>query len=189
MRVKNLSKVRDMLCKLRDLDVAWSSRLTLPQTPTPTRRFRLIWIATAIVAHLGDGPLWLGLALLAYLLGSAEVKESAFLSTIAILATAVVVTVMKFLLRRARPRGAASAAWSTLPNFDLYSFPSGHAARLACIVVIIGAYFPSLAPLGALLTFSVAIARVALGAHYLLDVIGGAILGVWVGQMALFLWH
>ncbi|HSK66925.1 MAG TPA: phosphatase PAP2 family protein, partial [Anaerolineales bacterium] len=76
-----------------------------------------------------------------------------------------------------------------------HSFPSGHAARAFLIAVIGSALGP--AWLGILLWIwapLVALARVAMGVHYLSDVIAGAMLGILIAVIGiavyepLFLW-
>ncbi|MBC8262695.1 MAG: phosphatase PAP2 family protein [Anaerolineales bacterium] len=85
-------------------------------------------------------------------------------------------------LRQPPPR----PAWGfyTL-SYDEHSFPSGHAARLGVAAVFGPLLWPGWGwffPLGALL---VAWARVALGVHYVLDVVVGLAIG---GVCALAIW-
>jgi membrane-associated phospholipid phosphatase len=99
---------------------------------------------------------------------------------------------IKFLVRRRRPEGE----WGSIyRNTDPHSFPSGHAARAFLIAVVASALAP--AWLGILLWIwapLVSIARVAMGLHYVSDVVAGAMLGIVVALIGLqiyeplFLW-
>jgi undecaprenyl-diphosphatase len=96
---------------------------------------------------------------------------------------AVVVLTIKRVVRRQRPAGEWGAIYRAT---DPHSFPSGHAARMALLVVLAAALGP--AWFAWLLLFwapLVALARVAMGVHYLSDIIGGALLGLAAGGLLL----
>lgn len=89
------------------------------------------------------------------------------------------VAIIKALVRRRRPPGNKPDMFLTVGS-DIYSFPSGHVSR----AVFISLFFSQLFPLGNILSLLlytwailVAISRVLLKRHYLLDVTGGAVLG------------
>ena len=74
---------------------------------------------------------------------------------------------------------------------DVYSFPSGHVSR----AVFISLFFSHLYPAAGILSFLlyvwaslVAISRVLLKRHYLLDVAGGAVLGFIEAGLISLLW-
>lgn len=60
---------------------------------------------------------------------------------------------------------------------DLWSMPSSHTAAGVSLAVFLAAVYPKLRPLGILLAILVGAARILLGAHYLSDVVAGAMLG------------
>lgn len=104
---------------------------------------------------------------------------------LAILASAAIVIAIKFSVRRKRPEGE----WGSLyRNTDPHSFPSGHAVRafmLAVLALGLGpAWFGGVLVVWAPL---VSIARVAMGVHYLSDVIAGAALGIFFGLTGVIL--
>jgi undecaprenyl-diphosphatase len=102
---------------------------------------------------------------------------------VSVLVTAAIVMLIKFTVRRRRPEGE----WGGLyRKTDPHSFPSGHAARatmLAVTALILGPnWFGWLLILWAPL---VILARVAMGVHYLSDVLAGAMLGGGLGFILL----
>jgi undecaprenyl-diphosphatase len=103
----------------------------------------------------------------------------------AIAVTAVVVLIIKFTVRRRRPEGE----WGSIyRSTDPHSFPSGHAARAFMLAVVSLGLGP--AWLGGLLAVwapLVALARVAMGVHYLSDVLAGGILGLLMAGLYLII--
>ena len=99
---------------------------------------------------------------------------------VASMASAGVVQLLKNLFGRARPE-------DMLVTADFGSFPSGHVANAATIAVTIGIIVPRLWVwiLGAFYTLLMAVSRTYLGAHWLTDTIGGALIGAGV---ALLVW-
>lgn len=103
-------------------------------------------------------------------------------SSIVVLGTVVVSTILKTVLRRARPVNDYVASMI----FKTFSFPSGHAAA-ATVGFGLLAYFSFVLlsmPLGFLVGIAlilyillIGVSRVYLGAHYPSDVLGGMILG------------
>ena len=162
-----------------ELDARLSERLRIAEQPGLRRSL------AAILAHSGDSWFWLaGLGVL-WLLGSDYWKSRAFILAASILVTALVVFTIKFSVRRRRPTGE----WGRIyRSTDPHSFPSGHAVRSLMLAVIILGLGPLW--LGILLLAwapFVGLARVAMGVHYLSDVLAGMILGVLIGVVVLVL--
>ena len=156
--------------RLLAVDNRWTEALRLR---SPQRGLRL---AAAILAHSGDSWFWgAGLALLLWQ-GGPDPRGWALRLLLAIAGLAAVVLVIKFIFRRRRPQGE----WGSLyRRTDPHSFPSGHAARAFLIAALVVAWGPSgLVPVILLWAPLVALARVAMGLHYLSDIVGGAVLGL-----------
>jgi undecaprenyl-diphosphatase len=97
----------------------------------------------------------------------------------------VLVFAIKFTVRRRRPEGEWGQVYR---KTDPHSFPSGHAARAALLAVLaIGLGPPWLGLLLAVWAPLVMLARVAMGVHYLSDVLAGALLGGLVGLALIWL--
>lgn len=137
----------------------------------------------AVLAHSGDSWFWLaGLGLL-WWLGTDYWKGTALIMIVAILLTALVVFVVKLAVRRRRPEGEWGKFYRST---DPHSFPSGHAVRAVMLAVVMLGLGPLW--LGLLLLVwapLVGLARVAMGVHYLSDVLAGVFLGLMVGAVVL----
>jgi undecaprenyl-diphosphatase len=164
---------RDLL----EVDAQWSSKLRIAEQPGALRR------AAVILAHSGDSWFWLIALGLIWWLASPQWKVWALKVTAAIVVTALLVMTLKLLFRRRRPEGQ----WGNIyRNTDPHSFPSGHAARAALLGALITAWGPAwLAPIAIIWAPLVSLARVAMGVHYLSDVVGGTILGLLVSMAAI----
>lgn len=136
-----------------------------------------------MLAHSGDSWFWwAGLALL-WWRGGAFWRPWAMRVLVCILILAAVVLAVKFAIRRRRPEGEWGAIYRTT---DPHSFPSGHAARTILIAILATGMGPGwLALVLWIWAPLVALARVAMGLHYLSDVLAGALLGALGGGIAL----
>ena len=164
-----------------DSILAWDARLSnkfcVAEKPGILRTI------AAILAHSGDSWFWiLGLVLL-WWKGNAFWQTRVLSLGAGVLVTAVTVMIIKFTVKRRRPEGE----WGNIyRSTDPHSFPSGHATRaimLATISVGLGpAWFAILLVIWAPL---VGLARIAMGVHYVSDVLAGAILGIIMGVISL----
>jgi len=78
----------------------------------------------------------------------------------------IIVVLLKLIVRAPRPRNFQ------LAGIDKYGFPSGHVARCSAI------YYASKYKLLLAWTILVAFSRIALGMHYIMDVVGGYLIGL-----------
>ena len=145
------------------------------------RSSRALRRLSVVLARAGDGLVWLVIGVLVYLLAPAANRPGLFQVVAAVLLTAALATGIKFSVRRVRPQGPESAKWSAVPRYDIYSFPSGHAARAACIATSVFTVWPSARLIFVLWAIGVSWARVAVAAHYLFDVLAGILIGILLG--------
>ena len=167
-----------MLSTLLDLDARWSQKFRVAEQPGPLRRLAIF------LAHSGDSWFWgIGL-LIVWWFGDVSWKRSAWWIFIGIAITAIITQTLKWLIRRERPEGE----WGQLYRMtDPHSFPSGHSSRVAMLAVLALALGPAWFSLLLLLWAPlVALARVAMGVHYLSDILAGAALGIVVGSLLTF---
>jgi undecaprenyl-diphosphatase len=162
-----------------DRDLA--QRLALPEGAVWRRR------GAALGAHVGDSLLWLLLALSALLWGEGRLKEVALQCLLGVAISAASAAWIKFSLRRGRPPGAPGEG-SFFSPYDRYSFPSGHAVRMACLTLLVGASYPPFAPLLCGLTLTTLLSRLYLGLHYLSDIMAGVVIGLGLALGVLALW-
>jgi undecaprenyl-diphosphatase len=162
-----------MLQKILGLDETYTRRMRVAEKPGLVRDLAILF------AHSGDSWVWLpGLGLLAWF-SSSGWRERYVWMVVGIVITALIVFAIKFTVRRRRPEGE----WGGIYRLtDPHSFPSGHAARAVMLAVLglglgptwLGIVLLVWAPL-------VVLARVAMGVHYLSDVLAGALLGLAIG--------
>ena len=166
--------------KLLELDARWSEKIRVAEKPG------LLRTVSMVLAHSGDSWFWgLGLIILYFVTTVEFWKQWAVTQFFWIAVLAVVVMTTKQLIRRRRPEGEWGAIYR---NTDPHSFPSGHAARAFLIAVIAVGLGPTwLAIVLCLWAPLVALARAAMGVHFLSDVVAGAVLGILVGFLALWL--
>jgi undecaprenyl-diphosphatase len=164
--------------RLLELDLAWSRRLQSSSQPGFLRRLEIL------LAHSGDS--WFVLLALALIwwLGNPEWKTLSIALAIGVVLTALVVSLVKFTVRRPRPAGE----WGSIyRKSDPHSFPSGHAARAVMLSVVALGLGPPWLGIGlAIWAPLVCLSRVILGVHYLSDILAGALLGAVVALGIIF---
>ena len=159
-----------------ELDRDRSYSLRVAEKPGTLRNLAMLF------AHSGDSWFWgLGMLIL-WLAGSVFWKQWAVYQLFWISMLVAVVMSLKFSIRRRRPEGEWGAIYR---NTDPHSFPSGHAARSFLIAVLASFLGPGwLAVILWIWAPLVSLARVAMGVHYVSDVVAGAIVGILFGLIA-----
>ena len=164
---------------LLNADARFSIRLLVPEEK------KFISAILKFFAHSGDSWFWLAGLFLIWLFCEGDWRRKAVFLGTGLVFMAITVIILKFSFRRPRPEGE----WGQIYRItDPHSFPSGHAARSAALAVLGLAIGPPW--FGILLVLWapwVGLSRVALGVHYLLDVVVGWLIGMIMGCMALAL--
>ena len=142
-----------------------------------SERFRLERIATT-ATRLGNG--WLYPIVTLALIVAARVDDVLRFVATAALSLAIAFLVYPLLKRafaRSRPCDYDPSLARLPEPLDHYSCPSGHAMTAAAYAVSMIAAAPMLAPIAIVLVAAIGWSRVALGHHYVTDVLAGALLG------------
>jgi undecaprenyl-diphosphatase len=161
-----------------EFDARLSNQLRVAEQPG------LLRSVSVFFAHSGDSWFWaLALILIWTFTDNAFWKKWAVVLVGGISVLVVIVMSLKFIIRRRRPEGEWGGIYR---NTDPHSFPSGHAARAFLIAVIATGLGPAWA--GIILWIwapLVALARVAMGVHYVSDVVAGMLVGILVATLSL----
>jgi len=159
------------------LDAQISNQMRVAEKPGALRAFAVFF------AHSGDSWFWGAALIILWFFSNSTWRRWEVVEIVGISGLAALVMSIKFLVRRKRPEGEWGGIYR---NTDPHSFPSGHAARAFLIAVVAAALAPPW--LGILLWVwapLVSIARVAMGVHYVSDVVAGATLGLLVALIGL----
>ncbi|MFO8035432.1 MAG: phosphatase PAP2 family protein [Anaerolineales bacterium] len=161
------------LKKISTLDREFSHKIRLPESRSGLRR------AAAIFAHSADSWFWLAGLITLYPFVSPGARPLLVKLMVGIVITAVFVLSLKMTIKRPRPEGE----WGQIyRNTDPHSFPSGHAARAIMLTLLIFLLGPAwLGGVMVLWTLLVNYARIALGVHYLSDILVGTAIGLLFG--------
>ena len=165
------------LRSILELDARLSSQMRVAEKPGFLRNLAIFF------AHSGDSWFWAAALIIIWFFSSSEWRHWETVEFFGLSGLAVVVLAVKFLFKRKRPEGDWGGIYR---NTDPHSFPSGHAAR-AFLIAVVGTVLapPWLAAVLWIWAPLVALARVAMGVHYLSDIIAGAVLGLIVGLIGL----
>ncbi|NPV56776.1 MAG: phosphatase PAP2 family protein [Anaerolineae bacterium] len=158
-------------------DAQWTDRLRLDPSQ------KLWWRLAAFLAHSGDSWFWMIALGIIWLFTRDDWHNRAAMIGFGIVVLALSVFGIKLLFKRRRPDGEWGAIYR---NTDPHSFPSGHAARAALLLVMAYGLGPPWFA-GLMLVWSplIAISRVLTGVHYLSDIIAGMLLGIVAGWLIL----
>jgi membrane-associated phospholipid phosphatase len=165
------------LRRIINTDARLSKKMRVAEKPGALRAIAVFF------AHSGDSWFWAVALIALWAVGGSFWKKWAVVQFVGISLLVALVLSIKFLVRRRRPEGEWGGIYR---NTDPHSFPSGHAARSFLIAVVAS----GLGPVGVAITLwiwapLVALARVAMGVHYLSDVVAGAALGIVVALIGL----
>ncbi|MGH9375580.1 MAG: phosphatase PAP2 family protein [Terriglobia bacterium] len=147
----------------------------------PPRWFRW-WMICA--TRLGDGWLWYALGAILLSVGGPGRFAAVAAAALAATASIILFRALKKASGRKRPCALEPHRWARIAPPDQFSFPSGHTLTAFAVAIAVGMFYPDL--MGLLLFFaaSIAMSRIALGMHFLSDVIAGSVLGISLGYGA-----
>jgi undecaprenyl-diphosphatase len=165
------------VAQILDLDARLSARMRVAERPG------LLRTVCSLLAHSGDSWFWWPAMALLWLVGDAFWRPWALTVLLSIIGLAVLVLAIKFTIRRRRPEGEWGQFYRAT---DPHSFPSGHAARAALIAILAIGMGPTWLAISLCIWAPlVALARVAMGVHYLSDISAGIAMGILAGIIVL----
>ena len=157
------------LRSILEWDARLSEQMRVAEQPGALRTM------AAFLAKSGDSWFWAAALMIAWLFSNSAWRKWEVVEGVGISLLVVLVMAIKFLVRRKRPEGEWGGIYRST---DPHSFPSGHAARSFLIAVIAAGLAPAwLAVILWIWAPLVALARAAMGVHYVSDVVAGALVG------------
>ncbi len=150
----------------------------------PPRWFRW-WMICA--TRLGDGWLWYALGGILLGFGGSDRFVAVAAGGLAAAASIILFRALKKASGRKRPCALEPHRWAQIAPPDQFSFPSGHTLTAFAVAVAVGMFYPDLMGLLLFLAVSIAMSRIALGMHFLSDVIAGSLLGAGLGYAAFYI--
>jgi undecaprenyl-diphosphatase len=153
----------------------------------------LRWLSD-IGNQLGRGESLLGVSALLLAAGYAwklhTWKLAGWETLLAHAMTGAVNNSLKHLVGRARPKfmHAGPSEFFPLAGNGWDSFPSGHAMSSFAIATVVAARFPKIRWAVIIVAAAISVSRLFRASHYLTDIMGGAVLGVFIGSVAVHPW-
>jgi undecaprenyl-diphosphatase len=162
--------------RLRRFDAGLSARL---QSAAVGRLRRALLSAAA---HSADSAVVIPLLAVLWAVDGFSLQSYVLSLAAAFAGTVILTSALKWGFRRGRPKGDWGAMYR---RTDPHSFPSGHASRTVALgLAAFGRHWPLAGVLLLLWALLVGFARVAMGVHYVLDVLVGYLVGLVVGLAA-----
>lgn len=147
-----------------------------------------------LISHLGDWAIvWLALCFLVLWDGKGDERShrTVVLTVVALIVGELLAYVLKAAIARPRPAEVVSGVRLLGAAPGNFGLPSAHAVRSFAAAGVLATYFRRQRWALWLLASLIALSRVAVGAHYPLDVLAGAVVGgavAWGILMAGSLW-
>ncbi len=159
-----------------DRDLTSQFRLPLQKSAAPSP----LSLFAHVGAHLGDSLLWVTITGLLWWHAGADEKRRYYLLgwLISVVATLIATLAIKRIFKRQRP-GVGTFLYGR--GADVHSFPSGHASRVGVILTWASILAPGWGRWSPLLALWISWSRVAVGVHYVSDVLVGLLLGLGIG--------
>ena len=141
-----------------------------------TRVPRRAWV---VLEYSGHGLVWIPLALACWPAMGYDTAERRFwmLLNVTFWLDLICIATLKAMVRRPRPLYTHQQDMYVVAEVDRYSFPSGHASRVWEIACVVKLWYPSWTTYVLLWATCTSCSRVALGRHYLGDVLVGSLMG------------
>lgn len=138
-----------------------------------------------IITNAGLPGFWIIVCIGIYLFGGEKGKNTAILCIIALIIGYYLTEFLKYIVIRPRPYNVLESV-HLFTTMDGYSWPSGHTIAAFTGATLIGREYGNLCLVLLLLFASiVGFSRIYLGVHYPLDVVSGALIGIFLALLVL----
>lgn len=164
---------------LLEWDQHVTRKLRVAEKPGPLKTL------LAVISHSGDSWYWAIALMVVIIFGSPDWRYRAVVMLLSVVLVAPMVLLLKRFIHRPRPEGEWGAIYR---KTDPHSFPSGHSVRafmLAVLAIALGPLWFSIA--AAVWAPLVGISRIAMGVHFIADVLVGAVIGLLAGGVILLI--
>lgn len=151
------------------------------------KRNTILPLIFRIISFIGDGYFY-GLYLVYLYFSKHDLfRPGLFVVMLGFAIELPIYRILKNTIRRVRPFNAHDDIENMVYPLDEFSFPSGHTSAAFMVAMIITHFTPFLAIPAFIFAFLVGMARIYLGVHYPSDIIGGAIYGTGMAQIAILI--
>lgn len=139
------------------------------------------------ITEIGSVYFIVALGLLLIIVNKKSVRSTGFLILAGTAVSETISSILKVIFARPRPAAIIEDIYLLCHKSYTYSFPSGHSALIFTAATIIALSYPRLKWPAFGIAAIVAFSRVYVGAHFPLDVIAGACLGMFIGYVITYL--
>ena len=156
---------------IKEIDIIITSRLN-----QMVNQYKILTIFFKLITHTSSGKIYILYALTIpfITLKGYDIVE---FGVVAFAFQVPIYLLSKNMVKRQRPN-INNNIKPIIQAPDKYSFPSGHAASSTLLFLIINQNIPSITAFFAIWVICILLSRIALGLHYISDVIGGVLLGI-----------
>jgi len=140
-----------------------------------------------VISRTGDGHLYIFLGALLFCLDNSHGALFFYTALMAYGLEVPIYLILKKYFKRKRPSASLINFTAHITPSDKFSLPSGHTAAAFLMATIISSFYPMFSVLAFAWASLVGLSRILLGVHFPSDVVIGAILGISIASISMFI--